>query len=412
MSDQVSTTATPSTGTESSAGGSFVSGLLSAEDSLDTLGGSSAVDQAGTAHDDVSAADSATDAETPVDNGQITGEEVQPEATGETADPLAALAAEYGLDLANPKQRKALEAIQATLQKSGDQTDAGGKDGAADELTAYERSLLGEETPAEAKPQQESPKEAEQKPLEPGKFGDVGDAWDNQAAALKALSDAYEPDAQGNVDFGKVAEINNAMFKRQFVYMALPQIQQLVQQKLDESLKQHFGDVIPKLQQERKMSEYQNSFSDVMKNLKSEKGYEDVGKLVEPVDDKPLSYGGQQFPNTPFNQMLARYPELINIRVDHKDPAVAQKLTITAKLKAANRLWKESRGTIPAAKVKDVVQAGQEIAQKNNAARTRQTLNAGASAAGAGSKSAAGSSFVKSLNSGSAAGSMSLDDLI
>jgi hypothetical protein len=408
MADQVST-AIPSTGSESSASDSFVSGLLSAEDSLDTLD-SPRGEQTGTAHDDVSEA--APIEETAADTGQESGEEVQPEATGETADPLTALAAEYGLDPNNPKQRKALEAIQATLQKSEGQTDAGGKDG-ADELTAYERSLLGEEAPAAAKPQ-ETPKEAAEtaKPLEPGKFGDVGDAWENQAAALKALSDAYEADEQGRVDFGKVAEINNAMFKRQFVGMALPQIQNLVQQRIDAALKQHFGDVLPRLQQERKMSEYQDAHSDVLTNLKKEKGYEDVEQLNKPVDDKPLKYGGREFPNTPLNQMYAKYPEILNIRVEHKDPAVAQKLTIAAKLKAANRLWKESRGTIPAAKVKDVVQAGQQIAQKNNTARTKQTLNAGASAAGAGAKSAAGSSLVRSLNSGTAAGTMTLDDLI
>ena len=63
------------------------------------------------------------------------------------------------------------------------------------------------------------------------------------------------PELVLHVDFGKVAEINNAMFKRQFVYMAMPQIQNLVQQKLDAALKQHFGDVLPKLQQDRQMAE-------------------------------------------------------------------------------------------------------------------------------------------------------------
>jgi hypothetical protein len=403
MSDQVSTTtATPSTGTTSSASDSFVSGLLSAEDSLDTMD-SPRSEQTGTVNDDVREAEP-TEA-TATDNGRT--EEVAPEATGETVDPLAALAAEYGLDLTNPKQRKALETIQATLQKSEGQTDAGGND----ELTGYEKSLLGEEVPADAtKP--EVTKEAEAKPSEPGKFGDVGDDWKTQAEALKALSDAYAGDEQGNVDFGRVAEINNAMFKRQFVYMALPQIQNLVQEKLDAALKEHLGDVIPQIRQDRQMAEYQKAHSDVISNLKNEKGYEDIESLTKPIDDKPLKFGGREYPNTPLNQTYARFPEILKIRVDHKDPAVAQRLTIAAKLKAAERLYKASRGTIPADRVKDVVQAGQMIEQKNNAARTRQTLNAGASAAGAGAKSAAGSSFVRSLNSGTAAGTMSLDDLI
>jgi hypothetical protein len=399
--------ATPSAGSDTGSTGSesFVGDLLSAEGDLENF---ASPDTASTSTGAVAdnPADSSDD-ETPVVEGeQSETTETQTQATSEGGKTLEQLAAEYGMDASNPNHRKALELIAAAANtESAQQT--GGEEGAIyDELTDFEKSLVPDDAaPADAN----ATAEQTEKP-EPGKFGDIGDAWKAPSDALQALSEAYTPDENGKVNYDKVNEVELAIFARRFQAF-MPWVDKAV----EAFVKTNFGDLYQDLQVNRRNREYQQSYQSVVDGLKGQKGLEDIDKMFQA--DGTFEHKGKKFDNSPYNRVLRDNPLLLNIRVDRHpatgkflDPKTAEKFTIAARMKEAHRLWKQSKNVLPASDVQKVVKAGAQAQERNAQHRTRQALNAGGGASAAGSGPAAGNSFVSSLQKRSA-GVLSLDDL-
>lgn len=292
----------------------------------------------------------------------------------------AELAAEYSLDPQNPAHRKVL----AVLAKQNAQTSTEADTADVLELTEFERQHLEPAPPADTPDptKTDSTAAAGEKPLEPGKFGDIGDAWETPADALQQESDEWAKDTP---DLKKIAEIRAANFRRQ-----LAGHQGMVQFMIAQVLKSELGDLPQQMKASQQRQRSDNNYNFALAELSKAKGFEDVPKLFERQGDAKVKFKGVEYPDTPANRILAENPEILDIQVKHADPDTAERLTEMARLRhmhKLHRLKQQAKKSLPADKAAAIFDSGQQAATKNPADRTRQSFNAGRGASGNGDTS-------------------------
>jgi hypothetical protein len=300
---------------------------------------------------------------------------------------LTSLAEEYGLDLGT--HRKALEQIlkgkggaQPGQQKpnDADKTDAF-------DPAAFERELLGEgqpqstEKPADVKPAEAKPADGTQPQQAPPKYGDIGDAWKGPEDAWKAEEEAY---AAG--DYKKLSEVKAAIFKRQAAPL-LNMIGELVEQRLKDFAEKDLAEDLAPIRQQRQMERESEMLAEarskVIGGLKNLPQFKDIDAMFKAEDGKTITFNGQQFPDTPFNRLIAAHPEILNIDGDHEDPAKRRMQAFSRRYIFAHRLWRNQQKAataIPAEMAPALVEAGRGLADKDRTDLARSGVNAGAAA--------------------------------
>jgi len=309
------------------------------------------------------------------------------------------------LDPQNPNHQKVLKRLadkELFIRKQqakilGEARNGAPKETAPEELTAFERALQADASKTD-KPAEKAPETAPDKPAaaqpERMKFGDIGDSWQSPKDAYAALGEAYQAN-----DIDKAKEIEDAMFARRYFEMAqrtMPSLQSLIERIVE----QRYGTTLRPVQEQLEDDRIAQLRGEVVGELKATKGNEDIEDLLTPDDKEPvLEYEGMQFPNNAINRAFAAHPELLEIRATHKDPAVADRLTLTKQFRAAASYARleGNRNNLDPAKAQQLVDAGKTLAQKAEQDRVRQGLNAGNGATGLGSN-AAPTSFVKGLS--------------
>lgn len=325
-------------------------------------------------------ADSSTEDEAPAGDGKDTaGQETQQAQAASPDAKLQQLASEYGLDPTNPKHRQLLESMiaksgETAQEQTGEQT---GEDD--DQLSEYERSLLAEEQTAQTAGE-EAQGTDKPAPLAPGKFGDVLDDTENYEQAMQRYSDAWSPDEQGNIDYKKAADVTNALWMRQFAGIGTPIVRNIV----NTVLRQQLGDVLDVVADQRQRQQIVSLHAEVVDGMKKQPGYEHLDELFKPQSDKKIKVRGQELPDTKINRVFSKYPWILDIHSKHPDPVKAQKATFAARLRTVAKLLKESEKSVSVADAKELVKTGAEIERKKQNDTTRQRLNAGPGATGAG----------------------------
>jgi hypothetical protein len=364
----------------------------------------------------------ATDTETAsVPDATATQADGQAETAGAPDDAAAKLAdveklieqfaKETGLNPKDPNQRKTLKRLadkELFIQKlqadhaAQKQASQPGAQTGPELLTAFEKELAAESGQKEG----EQPQPAATDPTKqagtqattaaaPQGYGDVGDAWKTPEDSLSALNEAWAAN-----DLKKVHEVEMARFRRNFDSGIAPQLLNYVNQLLDKRfqgfVEKDLGDIVPEVRRgvtERRAAESREFAIGELRKA----GAEDIEKLFEAEDGPPITYEGEQFPNTPLNRILAKHPELMRIQETHADPAKAERRTFISRYKLAYQIYKQGAAGVPAATAKQLVDAGREAKERETADRTRQGINAGPGATGRGDKPRS-ESYVAGLN--------------
>lgn len=252
----------------------------------------------------------------------------------------------------------------------------------ADVLTPFEKELLHKEQaqPGATPPAKEpaapaAPTTAQPPATQPW----VGANWRNPADAILDKGNAWsdyqiavqEGDpAKQNAARSRIAEIENAEFLGR-LNIILPVLEQQWQKRLDEAL----GPLLPQvsaISEERAISEARNL---ALSDLAQTPGMEKIEESLFKPGEGTIEFEGKKWENTPLNRLLKENPWLMDIRADHSDPAVAQRLTLTRIYKAAYTLL--NRGGNPPVAARALVQAGQEMERKTEQEKFRQGLNGG-----------------------------------
>lgn len=341
-------------------------------------------------------------------------EEVQKSESKETTtavdskveDLIQQYAKETGLDPNDPGQRLTLKRLadkelfiqKLQAEKSVSTTQAPKTEGDG-LLTEFEKSLRQQESAAD-KPAGEAGETTETKTAAaPGpaadtfRYGDIGDEWKGPEDSLKALNQAWAEE-----NFDKVQQIEMARLRRNLDTEFAPAIIKAVQKMLDDRLqafeKQNLGDVLPEVR--RGVEERRNAESRDFAIAELRKaGASDIDKLFDVEDGNPIQFDGKQFPNTPLNRIIAKFPQILQLRVQNADPATAARMTFIERYRMAYQLYK-SQG-IPAETAKQLVEAGAKSKERQEADRTRHTLNAGPGATSLGGEKG-NRSYVSELN--------------
>lgn len=214
---------------------------------------------------------------------------------------------------------------------------------------------------------------------------DIGSGWKTQEEAIVSLNEAY---AEG--DYKRVAEVENAMWKRQFTGMAAPIIQRMhgeLQEAIEE-IRSQIADVIPDLRGTVVQKRFEADKSFVIDILRAKPDNTDLMEsLFTEQDGPPIEFNGREYENTPYNRILIDNPYLLKIREEDKDPRVATRKTLHTRMEAALQIYrKEREGTMGPEKAKELVEAGKQIAARNGQDRARQNLNAGSGSKQTGGK--------------------------
>lgn len=324
---------------------------------------------------------------------------------------LAEIAKELELNLEDPAQRIIAErAAQREMRAQEAQEPE-----VEESLTEFEKSLL--QPPTEDKGIQQPPgqqlQQQQQVAQGPQQYGDIGDTWKGPHDALVAEADAWEDVRLANENkqdtkmaMDRVHAIRHAQFVRMADATLTPYIRavvpRLAQQMFEQMVQERFGDVLPHIQGSIQDRQYGAAKEAAMTDLEKLPAYKGVRDLYKADATKPtLKYKGEdgkveEFPNTPLNAILIANPDLLKIRVDHKDPQIAYRLTATAMLKAVMRI--ANNGKLSSKTVKSVMAAGAKANQQANLDKTRQGLNSGKGASVNGSGSNNGG-LISTLNS-------------
>lgn len=312
-------------------------------------------------------------------------EEKKPPASG---DIVAQLAAEFGLDPANSQHMKLLEKMAAEQngappaqeQKGTEQT----QEDLDEEFGKLESALFAEEqVPAQGAPPQIQPglpQNGGPPPLQPGKFGDILDDTTTMEEAIERWRDAWTEDEHGKVDVKKAGAVWNAFFIRQFAAMGLPVVHNLISQRLQAEL----GDALHYVRAQRESDHRQQLYAGVLSKLEKLNGYEKLPELFQPLSDKRIRVRSNEVADTRMNRILRENPWILDIQKEDRDPAKALQKTHLARLQAVMRQWKDREGSVPVKDVPKLVETGAEIERKKQTDATRQRINAGPGATGAG----------------------------
>lgn len=283
-----------------------------------------------------------------------------------------------GLDPADPKDAKTLKSLLDQEQYiaklkggKGEEPEQGGA------LTEFERELLkqpGEQDQqAAAAAKNDGDAAAAGAPTE--LYNDVGKDWQSEADAFGALNEAWTEAAEKG-DFRKVNAVDAAIFTRRFDAVGLPRVVAVVSEMLDRFAKQHLGDVIPAVRQNIEQTRRSNATEFAYQQLEKTPGFENVRDLTKEEDGQPVVINGQKFKNTPLNRILAANPDILDIRREHPDPEVADRLTYLARLRMVHRIYGSEQ--IQREKAGKLVKKGEQIAETAaRKDRIRQGLNGG-----------------------------------
>lgn len=284
------------------------------------------------------------------------------------------------------------KAKQAVAEVAGQKPDRPAKPDEAD-LTEFERSILE----ADAQPESAKPGEGQgvAKPVaEPtpapaavaqdlAKFGDIGDGWKTEADAFEDLDKAY-----ADRDLKKVAEIQNAIFTRQFAGMALPRVMAYVERTIKDRLDATMGDVVSEVRQTAEERRELANIRFAKKQVATIPEFADLQKMFEIDQEGALEFEGQTFESSPFNRIISRNPELLSLLEDpttHEDLDTRDKLNRVRFYKCVARIWKREQQAQPAKPANGVKQLVEEAAKaqpKPSPDQVRQELNAGRTATG------------------------------
>jgi len=159
----------------------------------------------------------------------------------------------------------------------------------------------------------------------------------------------------------------------------LPLLSSIVQNQMGQQFQSQFGDVMPAINETVALARSNRARDAAVSDLETGgfKGLRDLmkpGQGVIKFKDPDTGHIGE-FPNTPLNAILARHPEILSIKRDHKDPETALRLTMTAIYRQAMRIHQGQ--SVKPENAQRLLKAGQAIEQKRQQDRTRQTLNAG-----------------------------------
>jgi hypothetical protein len=412
MADTQTTTATSDAG---SSQGSYVQSLLTP-----ALEGGSDHSAEATAQPQTDA--TATGTAPSGSEGATSGEKT--DTTGTTKVPtvdelIQNFATETGLDPSDPNQRKTLKRLAdkelfiRKLQQDNEAlkgtavTAPGTTDAAPAFLTDFEKELAGEGTAAAPTGQTEGKAatpitdKTDPKAAAPAAdnrpYGDVGDPWKTPEDSLTALNDAW-----GKNDLKTVHDIEVARLKRNFDSVIapsfIPYIARMVEARLQSFTEKDLGDVVPEVRRtamQRRVGESREFAIDQLRKA----GANDIEKLFDAEDGPPIKFDGQEFPNTPLNRILAKHPEIMQIRGSHTDPAKAERQAFIARYKLAYQIFKQGTAgaALSAETAKALVDAGRDIKDKQQQDRARQSMNAGPGASGVGDKEKP-KSYVGQLN--------------
>lgn len=312
------------------------------------------------------------------------------------AELLSDVAKDAGLDLADPSQR----AIAEKFARREMSKLAGAAPDAADELTEFEKSMAAEAAkPVVAKQpdQQQQQQQRPQQQQEDQRYFDVGDGWKNwmkdgyqaEADAWVGVQDAIDKKQDPSQAMEKVHAVRVAQFRRIFDADIVPYLNHLLPQLINthggKLLDSKLGHVMPQLEQSFSENRFNAAKESAIADLSKTKGFEnvksfyDVDKAAPTLQFRDPSTGQiGTFPNTLLNRTIKAFPEILSIRVEHKDPAVAERLTITACLKAVSRYARAGKVDGKAAKM--IMDAGAQQQARRATERGRQALNAGGGA--------------------------------
>lgn len=354
-------------------------------------------------------ADSSETTETPgvTDEKPVT-QEGQQSSAPPAEDTIKQLAAEFGLNPADPKHKALLEKMAAEQSASG-QEQTGTEQNLADD-DEYERlaSVLFEEDAPPPAPKQEGtaqgqpPAQGTQQPVpvQPGKFGDILDDTATIEEAMDRYRDAWTTDDNDKVDLKKAGEVMNAIWRRQFAGMGLPVIQNAINHIVNQRLNEELGEPIRYFREQHASARRQQMYAGVLEKLQRQNGYQDIGELFKPLSDKTIKVRTHQVADTPMNRTLQAHPWILDINVQDENPEKALKLTHLKRLQAVVRQHKNGKNSMPLPAAKQLVESGAEIERKKQQDAARQRLNAGpgATSAGAGNKSDNDAWFESVLN--------------
>lgn len=307
---------------------------------------------------------------------------------------ISQLAEEEELDLNDPSQRSLAERMARREMKLRQQAETDGQTGEEDLLTDFERSLgeteeeqTGNErtrTEEARYPAEETRREATSPSGQWPVIRDRGEQWkswdDGYNAELQELGRiGQDIEAGRKPDLRNLSEIRAAQNRRVLVEQ-LPFLVQLMKQQIGESFKTQFGEIMPSLQEFSTASLTKRATEAALSDLESTKEFKGIRELTKPEQGTvkfrdPETGETQEFANTPLNRILARHPEILSIKRDHKDPSVAMRLTMTAIYRQAARIAQSQ--SVKPENAKRLFEAGKRTEQKKQQDRARQTLNAG-----------------------------------
>lgn len=259
--------------------------------------------------------------------------------------------------------------VQETRSQAQPETEA---------LTPFEQELLQKATaPAQAKPPDTPPAPALTTAPAQGQF--VGANWKTSADAVldhgKAWTAYSQAVEQGDFStqqaaLNHIAAIEDAAFMGRFS-QARPVIEQYIQQRIDAAL----GGVLPEVSeiaQERAIKTAQDL---AIQDLAATPGMEKIAETLFQKGEGTIAFNGQKVDNTPLNRVIKENPWILDIKVEHQDPHVANRLTMTKMYKAAHQLL--TRGNTTPVAAKALVQAGQEMERRTEQEKFRQGINGG-----------------------------------
>lgn len=318
-------------------------------------------------------------------------------------------AKEHGLDPTNldPTQRNLLKRLadkEAYVRYLDTAKPAAPAAALAREMSAFERSLLGDEAekPAEvAKPAAAAePPKPEPQPAPQTGFGDIGDKWAAEPnPEVAAYNDWNQALADG--DFARLSQINRAIFRRNFVADALPAIQKMSEEIASRVIQEQLGDVMPDI---RRTSEVQRDVDYRNQAVAELRKDRELGPVIDdlyrPQSEQKIMVHGQQVADTPLNRILLENPWIAETTFPGKNERATELRTTYKQLEIVARLYLHGKTNGPGATpqqpsngngktpvapdtAQQLLEEGRKIGERTAQDRLRQGINAGASAASA-----------------------------
>lgn len=318
---------------------------------------------------------------------------------------LEEIAKELGFDGLESLSEKQIETLKKLVKEKGSEegeVDGDGGDGDDDDLTAYERELMGEEEEGE---------EGNPKPGEEGKEGKEGkdgkgapdEGADDPAKIFSAILDGkvkllYKDDADFHAKLNEAVEkkdmeayevLQNQRFVERGMKFLLPAVRMLVDKQLDA-----FADLITpalseytRVSSQRSIATARDKAISELESLTTKSGakpYAGIKQFLTPEDqEKKVVINGKSVPSSPWTRVLKANPEILNIRVSGKDGKPDPTATFIAQYKAAMKFGKQTSTSAPVTKkvaeklVSAGVKAGQRQERKNAGGKLNSNTSGG-----------------------------------